>query len=227
MTFEHRRKKFSTFYSVMQRQHEIAAYPHRGYGLDHDVMVAEIGAMLTDDSKLKELVWLAGMVHSLDRIDPEPGFETHIRACLQFVNTDINLRRTKGPAISQTDLTQVFVAARDHSKLNDKNDGPVTVLLKDADRLAIACLSIAFRSGQTLTMIPTVEFEHLDVPNPRSTYRNPLSSLDNIRHCLEYEAMLRNRRAKKLGKTIFADLRWFVERLVAQHKQFGLDQITI
>jgi len=109
-----------------------------------------------------------------------------------------------------------------HSKPNDINDNPVTIVLKDADRLASIGPIAAFCSAQGFSCVPAYDPRYLKKPDPLATYLNARTPFNAIRYTLEWEPWLRTDKAKELAKPWFKQLRTFLNGFSIQLEEVEL-----
>ena len=184
-----------------------------GHGQDHDLTVAQYGALIAPDEHDGELAWVAGLLHSMDRHFLET--EAHDK-----IERGLDLAFKCG--LSTEDIEQVRVAVAHHSKMNDDADGPVTIILKDADRLANLGAINIIRGGQHRPDIPACIPETLGRLHPESTFKNPKSCYDATFYNSEWEAMLRLPKAKELGARYFRFIEEWRALAVSQAAEVGL-----
>lgn len=180
-----------------------------GHDFTHALMVARYAAMVAEGynfpgdeerGHLGRLAWIAAICHNADRIWPnltqdhiEVAVRTHLSA------TDLN-----------TDERQLVVdAVLEHHSLNKPQDSAVTVVLKDADRLANLGPNLFIRSGQHYHDLPAYDPRFVENPDPRATYPEPMTVLYDILCALEWEPWLRCPKAIELAAPYFDFLREF------------------
>jgi len=189
-----------------------AGQSEKGYGVDHDLTVMMYCLLIAEDEHIGEMAACAALTHSWDR--------HYVVQITKVLNE--SYRGLLTDKFSGEEVSQIFTAIKLHSKPNDPNDGPVTVVLKDADRLAnLGYLNIP-RGAQHHCNVPVVILEYIDRMHPNSTFRKPTCWLDALRFNLEWEGMLRLPKAKKLGKPKFDFIRWFLEQIVEDFRAIGL-----
>ncbi len=116
----------------------------------------------------------------------------------------------------------ILRAVLEHNKKNDSNDPPVTITLKDADRLSNIGSLHFLRCGQFRTNIPAVDPRYITTSDPKATFRNPGSLLQDLKHTLEWEDWLRLPKARELGKPMFDEIRRLVVNIKSQFETLGL-----
>ncbi|MBA3789278.1 HD domain-containing protein [Patescibacteria group bacterium] len=193
-SFEDYRVLFRNMYVAVKEGHEKSPMKHRGHGMDHDVTVAQIATLIAPDDRAKKLGWVAGMLHSTDRVVPADQLTVALTSYLHALPEGYFTNEEK---------QKIVEAVLRHSELNQDNQSDVQQLLMDADRLANLTVALFIRGGQFRPDIPAFEFTYLNgTQNPASTYKYPKSVLDNIRADLEeYLPQLRLPAAKELGTT--------------------------
>lgn len=207
-TLNHLKKKYPNFYDAFVNTHRYLAdngQGHRGHGPDHDLMVAGYCLLITDNGRVGEKAWIAALLHSFDRFFGDE-VEEKITEMLQFLPEN---------EFSPEELAEIREAIHRHNQPNATDDGPVQVVLQDADRLANVGPMVIYRSGQFHSVIPAIEIGFTPwKKNPASTLRKPRSGYDNMLNVLEWEADprfgLRLEKSKRIGKKYFDFLRsWF------------------
>ena len=213
--FTHNKAKFAGLYAKVKAIHaEILASGNgtNGHGLDHDLMVAQYGAMIAEDPRVEEMAWVAGLLHSFDRHYSSEEEKRLLGECLNLVAFEF----------SEGELDEIETAVQLHSKRNDPADSPVTVALKDADRLAnVGALNI-IRGGQHRPSIPACIPETLGGLNPNSTFKEPASCYDATYYNLEWWEMLRLPKARELGRADFEYTLAWQRSVEAKFAQVGL-----
>ncbi len=214
--FDTMRKKFARLYNKVKQNHEdllLSGQGNRGHGFDHDLMVAQYAAIIADDLQVAEMAWVAAMMHSADR-----GYEPHITAVI--IEEYLSLLPKGG--FSSSDLILIREAVVGHSEMNSDLDNPVTIVLKDADRLANIGAINLIRGGQHRPNIPACIPETVGHLHPESSFKRPMSCYDTTFYILEWEKMLRTPKAKELGKQYFDFVRRFQVLVVHQQAEVGL-----
>lgn len=197
------------------RELDRAGRANHGHGFyDHDLAVAQYGTLIAPDERTGELAWIAGLLHSTDHFYPDRIGEI-VRERLALLPQNIAAREKE----------LVVDAVLRHEEANSADDSPVSVTLKDADRLAnIGALVIA-RSGQFFPAIPAADPAHLETRDPASIYWHPTSVLEDLRDLLQYEAGpygLRLARAREIAGPRFQYLREYLNRVAADFKHLGI-----
>ena len=179
------REKYRALYDAVKKTHGdilAAGKTTMGHGWDHDLRVAMTGTLIAEGTRVGEMTWCAGLMHSTDRHFGKRTEEV-LRSYFAFL--------PKGE-FSGTELAVMRKAVDQHSKKNSDTDNPVTVTLKDADRLANLGALNLIRCGQHHSDIPACIPEYLGRVHPESTFRNLKSCYDAISVVnLEWEDMLR------------------------------------
>jgi len=214
-TFVKNKAEFRDFYERVEKIHASIidqGMSTQGHGFDHDLLVAQYGYLIAEaeDERVGELAWIAGLLHSFDRHFSPLQEKKLIDECLNLVG------------LSESDNLDVRVALNKHSERNDPSDSPVLVALKDADRLANIGAINLIRGGQHRPNIPACIPETVGSLHPSSTFRKPMSCYDATFYNLEWEAMLRLPRAKKIAEKYFNFIREFQTLVVEQFRETGL-----
>ncbi len=223
--FSEKRKKFYGLYTwIMQKHDDLgkAGKGHRGHGPDHDIMVAQYCLLIAEDEVVAEMAWCASLLHSFDRMFGDQAEEMIILG-MDFLYGKFD-----------HDQRQIILkAVLDHSKPNATEDSDVTVVLKDADKLANVVSTVIARSGQFYNDIPVIElgFTNGMGCHPKSTYSAPRSCRDDIVSAMGWENDLkfglRLSKSKELGKPKFDFLRGYFQQIEASFREVGLDQWPI
>src|SRR3989338_3074125 len=115
---------FHELVDMVHFDHERQGICGGGHDFYHALIVASYAALIAENVRLATLGFVAGICHNADRMYP------HDECPLP----PAYLRKT-GDELSYSEREAVCEAVMEHSKKNDPNDNPVTVILKDADRL--------------------------------------------------------------------------------------------
>ena len=119
-------------------------------------------------------------------------------------------------------------AVLNHMKFNDPQDNEVTVILKDADRLANLGPANLFRAGQHMPDIPAFIIGYIDGPHPKQSFKIRVSCRDTLFSNMEWEndprVMLRTPKAKEIGKKYFDFYRQFLALHREQCIEVGLTE---
>lgn len=204
--------RFPVLYGHIKRMHLESTTGESGHGLDHDVLVAEFAVFICPDPTYEDMVWVAGMLHSLDRVVGDEAAPLAIRDALELLRDHF----------TEAQRSEILDAVLRHSELNRDDQSFTQVVLMDADRLANLQMAIPIRAGQFRPSIPPLEMEYLDAMNPESTYRAPRSILDDMRHGLQWVAWLRTPKAKELGAEAERDIRTYLELVAKPYRLLGL-----
>lgn len=222
-TFNEMRNRFSILYEAVKKIHNESASTNRGHGLDHDVTVAMIGVKIAPNAKVGDLAFIAGLLHSTDRILVEKdknAITKHLFKQFKYLPKEIK----------KEELDQIYAAIMNHSEINKDGQSLVAQTLMDADRLANLMGLVPFRIGQFWPNIPTIEFEHVDKPNPVSTYSAPCSTVDMLRAMMSqlggknvgYIEQLRLPKAIRIGKMYTKRLNLLLDMIKDDHHELGL-----
>jgi len=187
-----------------------------GHDIDHIIRVLAIAdkiSALDPDSHLllKVAIWF----HNLDRTTYFP------RLTSQESRIDFILWHLIELGLTKEESDIVLDAVSKHNRLNEENDSPILVLLKDADRLDMGAIGIL----RITKVPPNLPFYTLAdfLRKQRGTRESDLTSvLHGIERCLEWEAMLRSPKAIEMAKRIFPFMRAFTEEVKRQLKELGL-----
>ena len=203
-------EKYKDLFQAVQAIREKLSY-NQSHGLDHDLFVAQYGYLIADDERIGELAWVAGIMHSLDRLTAHEDVIQKIFLCLPN-------------SISSEEKKLIQEALRDHSKLNDPADNPVTVVLKDADRISNIGPLDLIRLGQQRNDIPPIIIGYCDEFSPGSTFKKHNSAWEAIHYNLEWRDMLRCSKAVEMSKLFFAFFEFCIVLQTNQLREIGLNQ---
>ena len=210
------RTKFQNIYRKVREIHEEIVSSGKetvgGHGFDHSLMVAQYGVIIAEEDKLGEMAWIAGLLHSFDRHFSPYDEQKCIEECLSLV----------GFAFNASEIAEISCALANHSYPNDPMDSPLTIVLKDADRLGNLGAQNIFRGAQHRPKIPAVIPEYIGTKHPESQFKSPKSCYDALWFNLEWEDMLRTRKAKELAKRHFDFIRMFMVAIAEQYQEVGL-----
>jgi len=174
----------------------------------HALMVAQYAWIIAEDEKTGRLAWVAGLCHDINRHFPKK-VDKKLQTYLSFTK------------FSDKDKHSIIEAIKKHSKINNPGDGPVTLTLKDADRLANIGPSHWVRDGQFRPRAPFVDpIQWLN--DPKANFKYPGSVIKCVWYTLEWESWLRLPEAKKIAKPYFAATRWFLKTTKKQLEEVKL-----
>lgn len=183
-----------------------------GHDFTHALMVARYAVLIAEDLDIGRLAWVAAICHNTDRIHREAyegELATLLRGYLSVTDLDDAEKRL------------VVEAVLEHHSLNKDEDSPVTVVLKDADRLANIGPNNILRSGQLYNELPAYDPRYVAHPDPEATYRVPKTVLHDVLCSLEWEPWFRTPKAKELAGPYFEFYREFAWRFVCQMREVG------
>jgi len=185
-----------------------------GHDFLHALMVAQYGKLIAEDERVGTLAWIAGICHNADRLFPD----LEDREIAEFVGFQID----RGTDVSSDEKRIIVEAVLRHSELNKLEDNPVTVALKDADRLVNIGPGVVIRSGQLFHDLPAFDPRFITEQDPRATYRKPMTSFRDLQHHMEWEEMLRLPRAREIARPWFEASRAFLAGFERQLREVGL-----
>jgi len=210
------RGKYRLLYEAVKQAHETILAEGKttmGHGWDHDLRVAQTGALIAETPRVGEMAWIAGLMHSTDR-----HFGDRTEGVLHGYFALLPSGEFTGGEIAM-----MWDAVAEHSKKNGDADNPVTEALKDADRLGNLGALNFIRCGQHHPDIPACIPELLGTTHPESTFRKPRSCYDAVLLAnMPWEAMLRLPKAKEMGKPYFDYYREFLQRCANEMEEVGL-----
>jgi hypothetical protein len=177
--FNRYRTLFAGVYDAVAKRHQ--KDPHRGHGMDHNAAVAMMGVSLCErDEVAAEMAFVAGLIHSTDRVVPTEQLSAELDHYLSLVPPN---------RFSAEQLAEIKEAVLRHDEYKDRNLAtrkPTQKILMDADKLVNMNLLIVIRAGQHRPHIPAIELEFLGCRNPASTYKQPSSVIDMLRYVAEW-----------------------------------------
>lgn len=205
-------EQFPDLFGVVEQDHLSSGAMGSGHEFLHAFMVAQYAGMIVEDERNASIAWVAGLLHNTDRILSEVEVPAKIKFYLENYT-----------GFSEEEKKLIIEAVQDHSKLNDPNDNPITIALKDADRLANIGPQFFIRVAQDHRGLSAVDPKHT-ISNPDSTanYRNSKTVATHVGYSLEWQEMLRLPRAKELGKRRFELTRICLEDIESQLEEIGL-----
>lgn len=204
-------KEFLRLVSVVRQHHATMKKPEEVHDFLHALIVAQYCDIIAENQDIGKLAFVAGICHNTDRLFPEVFVDVMVRYYLD------NLTDLREP-----EKRLIVEAVINHSKPNDPNDNPVTVVLKDADRLAIIGPNSYMRAGQALYNYPAYNPGYIAESDPLATWKKPKNVLNAVKFWLEWESWLRAPKAKELAKPWFDKLREFIKGIEDQLKEVDL-----
>lgn len=227
--FEEYRATFTAFYNAVAKAHRNSARPHRGHGLDHDVTVAQIAAMIAPDERTAEKAWCASLLHSIDRMVEKNEDKELFAKNVADATASLTINFLPPGYFTTEEEIEIWRAACRHGELNQEDQSITQQVLMDADRLANLQPAVVIRAGQFMPELPAFEFEYLaGERNLETTYYNPKSVLDDLRNNIaEYVPKLRLPKAKELAAGYVATLEGFISALEKSYRDIGLVGISL
>ncbi len=204
-------KVFPELVAAVTADHVACGAVGGGHNFYHALMVAQYAQRIAPDSDTAILGWIAGLLHNTDRIYSKYDAIPVITRCLRLAPLDI-----------PSGHLYILRAILEHSKRNDPEDPPVTIVLKDADRLDNIGSLHFLRCGQFRPNILAVDPRFITSSDPQATFRNPRSLLQDLKHTLEWESWLRLPKAQELGKPMFAEIRQLIANIERRFTTLGL-----
>jgi HD superfamily phosphodiesterase len=229
-TFAEYRIFFAPFYEAVRDGHEAAHVKNGAHGLDHDVTVAMLAVQIAPDERTADKAWCAAMLHSIDRqFGRWSTPEEKAAIDRQFAETmRTYLKELPEAFFSQEEVEEIFEAARRHSELNQQDQSLTQMVLMDADRLANLQMAVVLRAAAHQHHRPALELQYLGSVNPKSTYREPLSALDDLWWNLhEYLPQMRIPQAVALSKAYALRIRQFMDAVKSDYDDLGLTGVEL
>ena len=212
--FNSYRKKFSIFYAAVRSKHATSPHQHRGHGFDHDVAVAQMAVLIAPTPRLADMGWVAGLIHSADRLVGVDECPAQLREYLGFLPMNF---------FSDEEIEEIYLAVLEHSEKSPLHRSSTQEVLQDADKLINMQATAFIRAGQFRFDIPTVELAHLEKINPASTYHAPKSVLDGCRISFyEYPSLINTKKGKELASVYVERFRQYEQQILEDHQLLGL-----
>ncbi len=172
-------KLFPDLVKVMHAETEACGSKGTAHDLIHDLTVAQYCLLIERDQSFAQLATIAALCHSTDRRYPtDSDAERSDRI------DDYLLQGTK---LNPSERGTVIGTVLEHHKPNEQGDGKLLRILKDADRLANLSLPATLRCAQFYHALPTFDPRYVAQPDPKATYRQPLTVLHDVRSALEWD----------------------------------------
>lgn len=214
LSFERYRTEFRQLYDSVKQAHYASPHAHRGHGIDHDVTVAQMAAYVSDSPCLARKGWVAGLIHSADRVVGKKACPSKLREYLNELPKEF---------FTSAEIEEIYLAALEHDEKIAPHQSPTQAVLQDADKLVNMQSMVIIRSGQFRPDMTALELDHLVKMNPQSTYLSPASVFDALRILpLEYPDMLVTPKAKELSRVFAARLERYAEHVLEDYEMLGL-----
>ena len=199
---------------VRQDHKERNALVGTGHDFSHALMVAQYCPQIANEP-WATLGWVAAICHNTDRLFCEFDDTPVVRKIWQY------LALTN---IAPVEKELIVEAVLKHSCRPSPEDSELTVILKDADKLANIGYLLPVRSAQFHPNLPPINLVHLFEYPLGNNYRNPGSILRDVESSLEWEqpGWFRTPKAIQLAKPLFEQLRQFRDGVLKQYKDLGL-----
>lgn len=208
------RDQFKALYDAVERSHRESLQSNRGHGFDHDLAVAQMTTRLAHDLRTAHKSWVAGIIHSTDRLFPKESYQAQLRAYLLLLPENF---------FSPEEVEEILFAVLEHDALSPVHQSPTQAILQDADKLVNMQATAILRVGQFRHALPAIELSHLDNKNPDSTYLSPKSALDNLRIMSEENPLLMHtKKGKELARTYADRLRSYEIQIQEDYRFLGL-----
>lgn len=214
------REQFSAFYDSVKSGHENTKEKnHGGHGFDHDITVAMIATKLSDNERVCQKAWCAGMLHSTDRVVGAP----------LVLETMTKNAKHLSHFFDNEEVSEIIEAAFRHSELNQLDQSETQIVLMDADRLANMQSAVIIRSGQFRPNIPVFDFKYLEgKTDPLSTYEDPMSVIDDLRISIRnYIPQLRTQEGIRLSGMYAKNLKAYIKSIEDEYEYLGLLNLEI
>lgn len=214
-------ERFNEFIKAVRGDHIQQGAVGRSHDFLHAVMVANYCMLIAEEERTALLAWVAALCHNTDRLWPnytDPEIEVKVRSYLKVCHV---------LQASESETKVIIQAVLDHHKPNSKDDNPITVVLKDADRIANMGPNMIIRAGQHYPKLPAYDPRFVEKPDPRATYHNPMTVLHDVLCAREWYQTgpfgIRLHRARQLARKYDDFLYGFKHLMARQLIEVGLD----
>lgn len=218
-------EQYASLFGVIAQAHKDA---HDGHDLCHAARVANIAGCVAREEfgseHLASLSVMAGLCHNADHLlrkeldrKPSPD-EIGERIHLWLMRT----------TLSSENKDMIVTAVVQHNGKNDPHHHPVTICLRDADRIVNLDLDVVIRSGQFYHALPAVDYVNF-LSDPEANYKNPKSCLYDISLCLEWvdptnPFCMQTKTGMQLGLLRAKKLQQYFDDLKGQLQEYGYCQ---
>ena len=217
--FQSNKTRYQSVIAMIVQLNEIVRQCGRtliGHDIDHDLMVGQIAALVSESVRDQEMAFVAGLLHSRDRHHGKhaPGI---IDGMMQLPTISRNFRGSELALIREA-------IKRDSEFKNNPEDSAVLKALKDGDKLANCGPVNLFRCALHNFDKPAFILEDMSTerPSPGSTFKNPQSCFDALFFNEEWRSKLQMPKAIKMGQKWFDYLQQHQRDIVAQLTEVGL-----
>ncbi len=208
--------------TVQEAHHRAGLWGGGGHSFDHALRVGQMAVRIAVDEPVGAMAGIAGLCHNADRI-----LQKQHNLGRQDVSDD-KVVELVSSWLRDTYLPPggkevVIAAVVNHSKPNEANEHPVSIALKDADRLVNMEPDLIMRAAQYYADLPTVDPVHR-LADPHATFKAPRSVLRAISDTLDWVAesgpfVLRLPKARELGKKYAVFLRSYIDAVLALYQE--------
>ena len=213
-SFNSYRKEFSTLYIAVRNKHATSPHQHRGHGLDHDVAVAQMAALIAPTPRIADSGWVAALIHSTDRLVEVSRCGAQLREYLGLLPVNF---------FNDEETEEIYLAALEHSEKLPLHRSQTQEILQDADKLINMQATVLIRAGQFRSKIPAIEYPYMEKTNPASTYHAPKSVLDGCRISIyEYPQLINTQKGKELASVYVERFRQYEQQILEDHQLLGL-----
>lgn len=218
-TFNAYREKFAALYDAVKNMHETSPHQHRGHGLDHDVAVAQMAALIAPTPRIADSGWVAALIHSTDRLVEKDVYPAQLNEYLGLIPPNL---------FSDEELEEILLAVLEHDAISPPHKSSTQEILQDADKLVNMQSMVLIRSGQFRSKIPAIEFSYVEKTNPASIYHAPKSVLDGCRISIyEYPTLINTQKGKKLASVYVERFRQYEQWVLEDHRLLDLAGIVL
>lgn len=205
-------QKYSNLLMNVRDDHERLKSRTNGHDFVHALMVAQYAQLIAEDEETATLGWLAGLIHNTDHLFGKKDARKNIERYLRLA-----------PNLSIRQKISITHAVRIHANLDRKDDSPIAVILKDADKLANLGALLLVRVGQFRHNLPLINLLYPNGNSPNSTYEKPETAIDNIWLIISrWEPKLRTKEARRIARPYFRFLRLFFRVMKKQLRECDL-----
>lgn len=208
--------KYSELVKAVMLAHRHLTKNH-AHDWTHALFVAMYGVIIAANERLGELAFIAGLCHTTDHLYGKERIAEIVDVYLSLC-----------PGLSDLEKAAVAEAVLTHGKKNDPDDCPVTVTLKDADKLGnLGILMSAMRYVLQEPNQPIFDLRFVTKNDPEAIFKKPLTTLRDLKYAMEWEepGWFRCPKAKDIAERRFNCMRIALSELEEQVRETGLSEI--
>ena len=220
-------REYPSLTLAVQRAHEECPADIIHHDFDHALQVAQVATMIAADPLTSRLAGAAALCHNADRmLEVREGGSVTKPSTQDIEGLVMSWLGTEN-VFSGFEEDLIIEAVLEHSKPNDERDSPITVTLKDADRVVNLGLDIIVRGAQhhgCQTIHPTLLLD-----DKRGAHPKRKSMVAVLQDCLEWSSDdpkfgIRLPKAKALADDRANMLKEFISSVIGQRDTLGRHQ---